>query len=97
MVSAARIPNNRCRRAPSTPTVENECRLRHNLTLQLPQSGIAIAEHCRWSAEADAGAHNRVGKFARRIAVTGKGKAILRSIEIEHLASYYFEIAFGAR
>src|SRR5208337_2867590 len=35
-------------------------------------------------------------KFARRIAVTGKGKAILRSIEIEHLASYYFEIAFGA-
>ena len=46
--------------------------------------------------KADASAHNRVGKFACRIAVAGKGEAMLRTIEIEHLARNHFEISFGA-
>ena len=88
--------HNRCRRAPSTPTVEDESRLWHDLTLQLPQSRVAVAKHRRRRAETDARAHNRIGKFARRIAVASKGEAMLRSIDIEHLARQHFEIPFGA-
>ena len=76
--------------------VEDESRIWHDLTLQLPKSGVAIAKHRRRRAETDARAHNRVGKFACGIAVAGKGEAMLGSIEIEHLARDYFEIPFGA-
>ena len=55
--------------------VEDEGRVWHDPTLQLPQSGVAIAKHRRRRAETDAGTHNRVGKFAHRIAVAGKGDA----------------------
>ena len=76
--------------------VEDESRLWHDLTLQLPQSRVAVVKHRRRRAETDARAHNRIGKFARRIAVASKGDAMLRSIDIEHLARQHFEIPFGA-
>ena len=64
------------------PPIEDERRLRHDLTLQLPQPGGPIRENRRRCAETDTGAHNRVGKFVRRIAIASKGEAMLGSIEI---------------
>ena len=57
------------------PPIEDERRLRHDLTLQLPQPGVPIRENRRRCAEADTGAHNRVGEFVRRIAIASKGEA----------------------
>lgn len=76
--------------------IKDESRIRHDPTLQLPQSGIAIAQHRRRRAETDARTHNRVRKFAHRIAVAGKGEAMRRSIEIEHLTRDHFGIACRA-
>ena len=76
--------------------VEDESRVWYDLTLQLPQSGVAIAKHRRWRSETDARTHNHVGKFAHRIAVAGKCEAMLGSIEIEHLTRDHFEIPFRA-
>ncbi len=73
------------------PPVENERRLGRDL----PQPRVTIREHCRRGAETDAGADNHIGEFARRIAIARKSEAMLRSIEIEHLAGDHFEIAFG--
>ncbi len=76
--------------------VEDQSGLWQDVTLQLPQSRVAIAEHRRRSSKTDARAHNRVGKFAHGIAVAGKREPMLRSIEIEHLARDHFKIPLGS-
>ncbi|MGD9657004.1 MAG: hypothetical protein AB7U61_05075 [Methylocystis sp.] len=73
--------------------VEDESRLWHDLTLQLPQFKVAVAKHRRRRAETHARAYNSIRKFACRIAVATNGDAMLRSIDIEHLAREHFEFS----
>src|SRR5262245_26783159 len=63
--------------------------------MPLPQPGVPIRKSRRRCAGANAGDYKRIGEFVRRIAVAGIGEAVLRAIEIEHLACDHIKFAFG--